>query len=89
MANTRSAAKRARQTAKRSARNKTIKGNYKTLKRKVVAAVESGDAKEAEAQFRLYSSAVDKAAKAKLIHRNAADGHKSRLAKRLTAGASK
>lgn len=86
MANTLSALKRARQTERQTTRNRTLKTSYKTLRKKVVATLESGDKAQAEEQYRLYASALDRAAKANVIHKNSADRHKSRIAKRMTAG---
>ena len=84
MANTLSTKKRARQTETRNARNKLVKTRYKNLRKKVEAAVAAGDKKEAEAQFRLYVSALDRAAKSNVIHKNSASSHKSRVSKLLS-----
>lgn len=75
MANSKSAAKRARQTQRRSLQNRSVLGNIRTLrKRSVNFAGKSEDA------FALVS-AIDKAAKRGIIHRNAANRHKARLAR--------
>ena len=82
MANTKSAAKRARQTTKRTARNRTV---LTALKGKTkIARTVPGD-KKATAQALV--SSLDKAAKRGVIHKNAANRRKSRLAKRLAAAA--
>jgi small subunit ribosomal protein S20 len=85
MANTKSAAKRARQTRVRTARNRSALNALKTLAKKSSAAFESKDKKAAAAQARLLSSELDRAVKRGTIHRNAADRRKSSLARKLAA----
>ena len=80
MANTKSASKRARQTAVRSLRNRRVL----TRLRKMHKGVASADPKGA-ASARSLISAVDKAAKRGIIHRNAANRRKSRLNRALVA----
>jgi len=80
MANTRSAAKRARQTLKRSVRNRSVVTRLRTMQRQV----HSSERPSAE-QIRAAIAAVDKAAKRGIIHRNAADRRKARLNRVLTA----
>jgi len=80
MANTRSAAKRARQTLKRSVRNRSVVTRLRTMQRQV----HSSERPSAE-QIRAAIAAVDKAAKRGIIHRNAADRRKARLNRVLAA----
>ena len=80
MANTKSASKRARQTAVRSLRNRSVLTRLRKM-HKTVAGAEQKDA----ASVRSLVSAVDKAAKRGIIHRNAAGRYKSRLTTRLAA----
>jgi len=80
MANTRSAAKRARQTLKRSVRNRSVITRLRTMQRQL----RSSERPSAE-QIRAAIAAVDKAAKRGIIHRNAADRRKARLNRVLTA----
>ena len=87
MANTRSAAKQARASLRREAHNKSIKSRLHTLEKKFLAAVADKKAADASAVYRLLSSALDKAAKTQVIHRNNASRKKSRLAARLKAAA--
>ena len=61
MANTKSALKRIRQTATRTARNRAVTSKLKTLRKKVAAAVETSDKEAAAAAYNTFSSAVDKA----------------------------
>src|SRR5438552_13195823 len=80
MANTRSAAKRARQTLGRAAHNRSVKTHLRRLQKQIRSAPErSAD------QIRAAISAIDKAAKRGVIHRNAANRRKARLNKALAA----
>ena len=83
MANTRSAAKQARASLRRGAQNKSIKSRLHTLEKKFLAAVAAKKAEDANAVYRLLTSALDKAAKTQVIHRNNASRKKSRLAAHL------
>lgn len=78
MANTKSAAKRARQNIGRSLRNRSAVTRLRTLQ-KHVRSSEKADAKQIHALI----SAIDKAAKRGIIHHNAANRRKSRLNKLL------
>jgi small subunit ribosomal protein S20 len=80
MANTRSATKRARQTLKRSLRNRSIVTRLRTMQKQVrPTQTPSAD------QIRALISAIDKAAKRGIIHENAANRRKARLNKALAA----
>ena len=80
MANTRSAAKRSRQTLRRAARNRSVKTHVRRLQKQFRSAPErSAD------QIRAAISAIDKAAKNGVIHRNAANRRKACLNKALPA----
>ena len=76
MANTRSAAKRARQTTKRSLRNRTVITRLRRMQKGVSAKSDAND-------VRAMISAIDKAAKRGIIHQNAAKRRKARLNKSL------
>jgi len=80
MANTKSAAKRARQTSKRTLRNRSVITRLRTMQKRAGSA----DANH----IREIISAIDKAAKRGIIHRNAARRRKARLSRAL-AGANK
>lgn len=84
MANTKSALKRVRQTIVRTERNRAEKSRIKTLRRRTLAAVASGDKDAAAAASNAFSSAVDKAAKRNLIHPNKAANLKSKTSKALS-----
>jgi len=80
MANTRSATKRSRQTLRRAVRNRSVKTQLRKLQKQIRSAPErSAD------QIRAAISAIDKAAKSGVIHRNAANRRKARLNKALVA----
>ncbi len=85
MANTKSAAKRARQTTTRTLHNKRALTNVKTeIKglRKEIAAKKKDTAKTS---FKSVVASLDRAAKNGRIHKNAANRKKSRLNKALAA----
>ena len=85
MPRTRSAAKQARASLRRQAHNKSIKSKVHTLERKFLSLVETKKTAEAVTALRELASALDKAAKTQVIHRNLASRKKSRLAARLKA----
>ncbi len=79
MANTKSAEKRARQTSRRTLRNRGVLTRLRRLQK---AAVKTVDAETAT-----LISALDKAAKRGIIHKNAANRRKARLKKASRAAA--
>ena len=83
MANTKSAAKRARQTARRSLRNRSVLTRLRKLHKGVTTSGPQGDG----SNVRELISAVDKAAKRGIIHRNAARRGKARLLAKSRAAA--
>jgi small subunit ribosomal protein S20 len=83
MPRTRSAAKQARASLRRQARNKTVKSRLHTLEKRFLTLLDAKKAVEASAAYRLLTSALDKAAKVQVIHRNTASRKKSRLAARM------
>lgn len=85
MANTKSAAKRARQTTRRTAANKRVTTSVKTRLSAIRAAVVAGKKAEALALMPKVFAALDKAAKSGRIHKNKADRHKSGLARQIAA----
>ena len=76
MPNIKAAVKWARQTEKRTTKNKDVKTRLKTVFKKAVAQQDAEFAKGVESQF-------DKAAKTGVIHPNKAARKKSRLAKAM------
>jgi len=85
MANTKSAIKAARKTVRLTLRNKGMKTRLKTLHKCFDAAVKSGDAAAAKSAGQAYLSAMDKAVKSGVVHRNAASRAKSHAAKYVLA----
>jgi small subunit ribosomal protein S20 len=86
MANTKSAAKRARQTVRRTAANRRVIRAVKSSLKKVREALTTGKKAEAGELARKASSVLDKAAKTGRIHRNKAARHKAQFSKALAAG---
>ncbi|TDJ46254.1 MAG: 30S ribosomal protein S20 [Gammaproteobacteria bacterium] len=89
MANTKSAAKRARQAEKRRQHNVALRSRMRTTIKNVVKAVAAGDAEAASKSYAEAVPEIDKATNKGLIRKNKAARHKSRLHKAihaLTAG---
>jgi small subunit ribosomal protein S20 len=80
-----SALKRARQTERRTARNRANTSQLRTALRKFRQSLQSGKPADAKAAFAGTVSAIDKAVKKGVIHKNTAGRYKSRLSARLTA----
>ena len=83
MANTKSAAKRARQIQRRTKNNKPVISLLKNQLRVIREAVKGGKKAEVTALLPKVSSALDKAVKTGRIHKNKANRHKGALAKSL------
>ncbi len=79
MANTAQAKKRARQAEKHREHNASLRSMVRTYIKKVIAAVETGDKKEAEASLQAAIPVIDRMADKGLLHKNKAARHKSRL----------
>ena len=85
MPNIKSAIKRVEVTKKKNLRNRMVKSAMRTTVKKYEAAVVAGTA-DAQA-LSTVQSAVDRAATKGVIHKNAANRKKARLAKRLNKAA--
>lgn len=81
MANTKSAIKRARQTAERTARNKSIKSAVRTFVRKARVAIATPDAAAPEQAVSTAVSKLNRAAAKGTIHKRNASRRISRLMK--------
>jgi len=81
MANTKQAVKRARQAVKARSHNMAQRSELRTAIKKVTAAIAAGDKTVAEAVFKSSVSISDK----KIIHKNKAARHKSRLSTAIKA----
>jgi small subunit ribosomal protein S20 len=84
MANTKSALKAARKAVRLTERNRGVKTRLKTLRKRLDALLAAKDAgsKDAAAD---YVSAMDKAVKSGVVHRNAASRAKAHAAKVFAA----
>ena len=89
MANTKQAAKRARQATKQRSHNMAQRTELRTAIKKVTAAVAAGDQTKAQAVFKASSSTIDSIADKNIIHKNKAARHKSRLSAAIKAIGSK
>ena len=85
MANHLSALKRARQTERRTARNRANTSTLRTQLRDLRELIEKGDKPAAELAYRQTVSALDKAIQKGTLHENTASRYKSRLGVRVTA----
>jgi small subunit ribosomal protein S20 len=85
MANHFSALKRARQTERRTARNRANSSRLRTALRTMRESLAKGNKTEAEKAYRGTVSALDKAIQKGVLHENTAARYKSRLSARLNA----
>jgi len=85
MANTKSAAKRARQTVVRTGQNRTALSAIKTYTKSLDTAIKAGKKDETKANLVVLVSALDKAANDGRVHKNLVNRRKSRLAKKIAA----
>lgn len=83
MANTKSAEKAARQAVAHRERNVAMRSRMRTAIRRVVDAVTAGKKEDARASYQAAVPLIDTLVNKKIIHRNQADRHKSRLAARV------
>jgi small subunit ribosomal protein S20 len=89
MANHFSALKRARQTEKRTVRNRANTSRLRSALRDLRESIAKGDQQAADQVFRQTVSALDKAVQKGVLHENTASRYKSRLSARLKAIAKK
>ncbi len=85
MANTKQAAKRAKQSLKHRAANVGKRSTLRTAIKKVRTAIAGGDANAALEAFKAEQSTIDQIARKGIIHKNKAARHKSRLAAQIKA----
>ena len=83
MANTKSAEKAARQAVAHRERNVAMRSRMRRAIRRVVDAVAAGKKDDARASYKAAVPLIDTLVNKKIIHRNQADRHKSRLAARV------
>ena len=85
MPNIKSAIKRVKVNEKKNLRNRMVKSAMRTSLKKFETAVVTGGADQA--QLSVAQSSVDRAASKGVIHKNAANRKKARLAKRMAKAA--
>ena len=85
MANTKQAAKRAKKSIKQRAANVSLRTTLRSAIKRVQKAIAAGDAKAAETALRTEQSTIDAIADKRIIHKNKAARHKSRLAQQVKA----
>lgn len=79
MANSPQAKKRARQAEKRRQHNTSLRSVVRTSIKKVIAAIDAGNAEEAKQAYAAAVPVIDRMADKGIIHKNKAARHKSRL----------
>jgi small subunit ribosomal protein S20 len=85
MANTKQAAKRAKKSLDQRAANVGLRTKLRTAIKKVQKAIAGGDAAAARAALKSEQSTIDAIADKRIIHKNKAARHKSRLAAQVKA----
>jgi small subunit ribosomal protein S20 len=85
MANTKGARKAARQSEKRRSHNASQRSALTSAIKSVTRAIQAGDKAAARKTLSGASGIIDRIADKRVIHKNKASRHKSRLAARLKA----
>ncbi len=85
MANSAQARKRARQASKARAHNASLRSRLRTAIKAVQKAILGGDKAAAQEIYRKSTSTIDSIADKKIIHKNKAARHKSRLSAAIKA----
>ena len=85
MANTKQAAKRARKSLHQRSANVRLRTTIRSAIKIVQKAIASGDKAAAEAAFKASQSTIDTIARKRIVHKNKAARHKSRLAAQIKA----
>ncbi len=85
MANTAQARKRARQSIKQNMHNASQRSELRTAIKKVQKAIGAGDKTAAQKIYQESVSIIDRIADKKIIHKNKAARHKSRLSAQVKA----
>jgi small subunit ribosomal protein S20 len=83
VANIKSAQKRARQAEKTRKHNMGQRSMMRTEIKKVVKACDAGDKAAAEAAYKAAVPVIDRMVNKKIVNKNKAARHKSRLSKRI------
>jgi small subunit ribosomal protein S20 len=85
MANTKQAAKRAKKSIKQRSANQSLRTTLRSAIKKVQKAIAAGDKTAAQAAYKAETSTIDHIADKRIIHKNKAARHKSRLAQQIKA----
>jgi small subunit ribosomal protein S20 len=85
MANIASARKAARQSEKRRLHNTSLRSELRSAIKRVRKAIEAGDKAAARTVLRDSTKVLDSIADKKIIHKNKASRHKSRLSAAIKA----
>lgn len=85
MANTKSAIKAARKTVRLTHRNQGVKTRLKTLRKRLDTLIAAKDVAASKTTAAEYASAMDKAVKSGVVHKNAANRAKAHAAKVFAA----
>jgi small subunit ribosomal protein S20 len=85
MANSAQARKRARQAVKQRAHNASQRAALRTAIKRVRQAIATGDKAAAQSVFSQSMSIIDRIADKKIVHKNKAARHKSRLSAQIKA----
>jgi small subunit ribosomal protein S20 len=85
MANSAQARKRARQADKQRAHNASLRSELRTAIKRVAKAIQTGNKDAAKAVYVESTSTIDSIADKKIIHKNKAARHKSRLSAAIKA----
>lgn len=85
MANTAQSKKRARQNESRRRHNASQRSAFRTAIKKTIAAVEAGDYETATSAYESAVPIIDRAVSNRIIQKNKAARHKSRLNAKIKA----
>ena len=83
MANTKQAEKRIQQNEKKRRHNASMRSTLRTYIKRVILAIDSGAKETAIEAFKIATPIIDKMVNKRIIHKNKAARHKSRLAIRI------
>jgi small subunit ribosomal protein S20 len=85
MANSAQARKRARQALAQRDHNMSLRSQFRTAVKKIRKAIDAGDKAAAQSEFLASMSVIDSVADKKIVHKNKAARHKSRLSQAVKA----
>lgn len=85
MANSAQARKRARQAVAQNAHNSSLRSRLRTAVKAVRKAIDAGDKATAAEVFKNSQAVIDSIADKKIVHKNKAARHKSRLSAAIKA----